>query len=234
MFFFLFFFFSRVLKIFFWPRLPGDFLLKLLCKKHFFGRLGVYPTGPLFFFSCLFFPLFFHFRFLFQFLSMLFLFFLCFSFFNFYSFIFLLFSFFFRNSSFFMLFLFFLFSGVQNLWRHSWGKVHIPSWLYLLCIGSSSLFPVDSAHSGDDQVESRIWWVADGSSHTFAAESPDECARAVRSATPQSSLQSLSLFLSLSPTHSLSLSLTLLLFYPLTSLSLSLSLTLSRSCDMVM
>ena len=31
-------------------------------------------------------------------------------------------------SSFFILFLFFLFSGAQNLWRHSripWGKVHI-------------------------------------------------------------------------------------------------------------
>ena len=30
----------------------------------------------------------------------------------------------------------------------------------------------------DDQVQSRSWWVAGGSSHTFVAESPDECARA--------------------------------------------------------
>ena len=39
--------------------------------------------------------------------------------------------------------------------------------------------------------ESRIWWVAGGSSHTFVAESPDECARAVMGVTPQSSLFSL-------------------------------------------
>ena len=43
----------------------------------------------------------------------------------------------------------------------------------------------------DDQVESRLWWVAGGSSHTFAAESQDECARAVIGVTPQSSLFSL-------------------------------------------
>ena len=30
-----------------------------------------------------------------------------------------------------------------------------------------------SAHSGDDQVESRMWWAAEGSSPTFAPESPD-------------------------------------------------------------
>ena len=43
----------------------------------------------------------------------------------------------------------------------------------------------------DDQVESRLWWVAGRSSHTFAAESPDECARAVMGVTPQSGLLSL-------------------------------------------
>ena len=30
-----------------------------------------------------------------------------------------------------------------------------------------------SAHSSDDQVESRIWWAAGGSSHTFVPEPPD-------------------------------------------------------------
>ena len=40
----------------------------------------------------------------------------------------------------------------------------------------------------DDQVESRLWWVAGGSNHTFVAESPDECARAVMGVTPLSSL----------------------------------------------
>ena len=43
----------------------------------------------------------------------------------------------------------------------------------------------------EDQVESRLWWVAGGSSHTFEAESPDECARAMMGVTPQSSLFSL-------------------------------------------
>ena len=59
----------------------------------------------------------------------------------------------------------------------------------------------------DDQVESRLWWVAGGSSHTFVAESPHECARAVMGVTPQSSLSSLLLSSSLpSPLLSLSLS----------------------------
>ena len=49
----------------------------------------------------------------------------------------------------------------------------------------------------DDQFESRIWWVACGSRHTFVAESPDECARAVMGVTPQSSLLFSSLFTSL-------------------------------------
>ena len=82
--------FSRVLKILFLPRLPHDFLLKLLCKKSFFLAFsGVHlPLG--FFFSS-------HFH-LFDFRS-----------------------FFLKKkvSSFFILFLFFLFSGAQNLWRHS-------------------------------------------------------------------------------------------------------------------
>ena len=49
---------------------------------------------------------------------------------------------------------------------------------------------------GDDQVESRFWWVAGGSSHTFVAESPDECARAVMGVTSQSGLFSPFSFLS--------------------------------------
>ena len=39
----------------------------------------------------------------------------------------------------------------------------------------------------DDQVESHIWCVAGGSSHTFVTESPDGRARAVIGVTPQSS-----------------------------------------------
>ena len=35
----------------------------------------------------------------------------------------------------------------------------------------------NSAHSGDDQVESRIWWAAGESSPTFVPESPDKCPR---------------------------------------------------------
>ena len=40
----------------------------------------------------------------------------------------------------------------------------------------------------DDQVESRVWWVAGGSRHTFVSESPDECARAVAGVKTQSGL----------------------------------------------
>ena len=131
-----------MLKIFFsLPRLPHDFLLQLLCKKSFFWAISVgTPLGPLFF-SCLFFHVF-SFSFYF---SIYFHVFFLFSFvFPFNSFIFLLFSL--KKSSFFIVFLFFPFSGAQNLWRHSrnpWGKVHILCWLSLLCIGSSSLFPVE-------------------------------------------------------------------------------------------
>ena len=78
-------------------------------KNHVFGpsreRRGKNPPIEPFFFSCLFFH-FFHFRFLFQFLSMLFLFSCVFPFFIF-SFIFLLFSSPKIVSSFFILFLFF-------------------------------------------------------------------------------------------------------------------------------
>ena len=120
--------------------------------------------GPLFF-SLVYFFIFFHFRFLFQFLSMFFSFFLCFSFFHFlllyFPFVFL----FQKNIlSFFILFLFFLFSGAQRLWRHSripWGKVHILSFIcFVLARRHFSLW--NSAHSGDDHVESRIWWAAGG------------------------------------------------------------------------
>ena len=64
--------FSRVLRILssFLPRLPHDFLLKLLCKKSFFGAVsGVPQIGPPLF-SLVYFS-FFQLRFLFQFLSML-------------------------------------------------------------------------------------------------------------------------------------------------------------------
>ena len=77
---------------------------------------------------------------------MFFIFFLCFSFFIFYSFIFLLFSFFKKRCKLFILFLFFSFLGRSKsvaALQDSLGKVHILSWLYLLCIGSSSSFPVE-------------------------------------------------------------------------------------------
>ena len=142
----------------------------LYVKKIIFSTVG-----PLFFLVYFFFFIFVCFFFFFP----------CFSFFPlFFIFSFSLdFPFVFLKKSvsfFFILFLFFLFSGAQHLWRHSripWGKVHILSWHYLLCIGSSSLFPVDRAHSGDDQVVSRTWWAAVGSSPTFVPESPDQCPR---------------------------------------------------------
>ena len=56
--------------------------------------------------------------------------------------------------------------------------MHILNWFYVLCIGSSSLFHVEKCtFSGDDQVESRIWWAAGGPSPTFVPESPDKCPR---------------------------------------------------------
>ena len=80
---------------------------------------------------------------------MLFHFFNCFSFLHFFPSFSFCFPFKKKFLPFFILFLFFLFSGAQNLWRHfkiPWLKVHILSWLYFLCIGSSSLFPVEIVH----------------------------------------------------------------------------------------
>ena len=96
--------------------------------------------------------------------------------------------------------------------------------------------------ASDDQVESRLWCVAGGSSHTFVAESPDECARAVVGVTPQfglfsllSSLLSLFIFISLhifSVTSLFSFSVTplfslLSLFFHLYFIPLSFLLSLS-------
>ena len=103
-----------------------EFLLNLSCKKiNFQGRLGGKKTAPLalFFFSSIF-SLFFIFVFFFNFFPCFSFFCFVFHFFIFYSFIFLLFSFL-RHS------------------RIPWRKVHILSWLYLLCIGSSSVFTVE-------------------------------------------------------------------------------------------
>ena len=99
------------------------------------------PIGPFFFLSILhFFIIVFFFIFpCFSFFSFVF------SFFIFYSFIFLLFSSL-NVSSFFIVFLFFLYSEAKNLWLHfriPRGKVHILNWLYLLCIGSTSLYHVE-------------------------------------------------------------------------------------------
>ena len=111
-------FFLGCSKSFFLHRFPYDFLLKLLCKNHFFRpSRGVPHWASLF--SHVYFCIFFHFRFLFQFLSMFFLFFFCFHSFIFYSVTFLFLFPSKKVSSFFILFLFFFFSGAQNLWRHS-------------------------------------------------------------------------------------------------------------------
>ena len=99
----LFFFFSFFLFFFFSYKCSKSFFFGLDCltisnhstdvkiKNIFWGLLGRTSLGP--FFSLVYFFIIFHFRLLFQFLSMLFFFLLCFSFFHFYSFIFLLFSF---------------------------------------------------------------------------------------------------------------------------------------------
>ena len=58
-FFFLVLFFSGAQNPLFFPRLPHDFLLKLLCKKSMFGAVsGGYTIGPSFCFSCQFFHFF--------------------------------------------------------------------------------------------------------------------------------------------------------------------------------
>ena len=80
------------------------------------------------------------------------------------------------------------------------------------------------------RLRDRFWWVAGGSSHTFVAESPDECARAVMGVTPQSSLFfSLTLLLLLSLSLFLLLSLSLLHSLTLSSQTLSHFLTLSHT-----
>ena len=120
--------------------IASRFLIKALVQYiNFLGRLGRYPIGPSFFLLSFFHV--FHFRF--QFLYMFFLFFL-------FQFLFPYFPFVFsppkKIHPFSFCFSFFLFTGAQNLWQHSripLGKLHILSWLYLLCIGSSSLFPVE-------------------------------------------------------------------------------------------
>ena len=66
------FFFSRVLKIFFLCLDCLTISKKSSRKHHFLGHLGRYTIGPSFF-SLVYFFMFFHFRFLFQFLSMFFL-----------------------------------------------------------------------------------------------------------------------------------------------------------------
>ena len=135
----------------FFPRLPHDFLLKLLCKKYFFvpSRGGFCmvppPLGPLFF-SCLFFVLFFSFSFSFAISFHVFLFFICSSFFHF-SFIFLLFSSLRKCCFLFHFVSLFSFLEVPKIFGCTSGflgeKWHILSWLYFLCIGSSSLFPLE-------------------------------------------------------------------------------------------
>ena len=119
-------------------------------KINFWGRLGWYPSG-LFFFSLVYvFIFFFIYVFFFNFFSMLFLFFLCISSFIFYSFIFLL----------------FFFSRVLKKSANSELALFALYWLVVT-------FTCGIVHSGDDQVESCIWWAAGGSSPTFVPESPD-------------------------------------------------------------
>ena len=142
-FFFFLFFFSSGAQIPFLPRLPHDFLLKLLCIKSILGAVsGGYPNWALFF-SLVYKNVF---SFSFSISFDVFSFFLCFSFFFIvYSCIFLLFSLK-KNLPFSFCFSFFFSRVLKKLWRHTkipWGKVHILSWLYLLCTGSSSLFPVE-------------------------------------------------------------------------------------------
>ena len=114
-------------------------------KTIFWAVLGDNPIGPSFFPLVYFFILFFIIVFFFNFFP-------CFSFFSFvfpfFIFVFLYFLLFSQKKKFlpFHFVSLFSFLGAQNLWRHSkipWGKVHILSWLYLLCIGSSSLFHVE-------------------------------------------------------------------------------------------
>ena len=86
---------------FFLPRLPHDFLLKLLCKNDFWAVSGGTPLGP-FFFSLVYFFIFFIFVLFFNFFP-------CFPFFIMYSVIFRLFSF---KKSFFLFHVVSLFSFI--------------------------------------------------------------------------------------------------------------------------
>ena len=133
--------------------------------------------GPLFFSSCLFFIFFFHFRFLFNFFP-------CFSFFFplFFLFHFLFFYFpfvflFKRNvSSFSFLFLFSFLGCSKSVaaLQDSLGEsAHSQLAFFCFVLAHRHFSLWNSAHPGDDQVESRIWWAAGGSSPTFAPESPD-------------------------------------------------------------
>ena len=99
---------------------------------------------------------------------------------------------------FFLIFPFFLFFLFDFLFFFSFVRFPFFSFSSLGCSKSDFFFASVALHQlviswchlviSDDQVESRLWWVAGGSSHTFVAESPDECARAVMGVTPQSSL----------------------------------------------
>ena len=131
--FFLFFFLFSGAQNLFVPRLPYDFLFKPLCKNIFLGRLGGNSVGQ--FFSCLFFH-FFIFVFFFNFFP-------CFSFvfpFSFFPLFSFCFPFFFRCFFLFHFVSLFSFLGCSKsvaALQDSLGKMHILSWLYLLCIGSS-------------------------------------------------------------------------------------------------
>ena len=149
-FFFLFFFFLGCSKSFFFlPRLPHGLLLKFFFQKKktfFLSSLGGVPHWAVFFSLVFFFIVFFIFVFFFNVFR-------CFSFFAFvfplfifYFFIFLLFF----LERMFLPFSFcfsFFFSRVLKIWGGTPGflgeKVHILSWLHLLCIGSSSLILVE-------------------------------------------------------------------------------------------
>ena len=116
--------------------------------------------------------MFFHFRFLFPFLAMFFLF-VIFHFFLYFPFVFLL-----KKTCFFLfrcvsLFSFLGFSKSVTALQDSLGKsAHSAGFIcFVLARRHFSLW--NGALSGDDQVESRMWWAAGGSSPTFVPESPD-------------------------------------------------------------
>ena len=150
----------------FLPRLPHVFLLKLLCKKSFFGPYWVVVFHWALFFSLVyfsfcslsssfqvlymfcFFPLFFL---LFLYFPFVFLFNECFFLFHFVS----LFSFLGCSKS---------LAALQDSLEKSAHSGLALFALYWLVVTFSMW---NSAHSGDDQVQSRFWWAAGGSSPTF-------------------------------------------------------------------